>query len=100
MSPHVVFHPSGKDIILSEDRKGYFCDIGLNQRGRAICHMSLSFPINRICNIITHGFMSFICAKVLDQTPRRIHNVSYIFNTLDIGPDVELLSVHIGVFSY
>lgn len=62
--------------------------------------MSLSFPINRICNIITHGFMSFICAKVLDGAPRRIHNVLYIFNVLDIGPDIELLSVHIGVFSY
>lgn len=88
-SPHVVFHPSGKDIILSQDWKGYFCDIGLNQSGRSIHHMSLSFPINRICNIITHGFMSCICAKVLDGAPRRIHNVLYIFNALDIGPDVE-----------
>lgn len=48
-----------QDIILSQDMKGYFSDIDLNQRVRSICHMSLGFPINRIYDIINHIFMLF-----------------------------------------
>ena len=84
----------------SQALKGYFCDIGLNQRVRSICHMSLSFLISGIYNIINHILCHFICVKVLDGTPRRIYNVSYIFNELDIGSAVELLSIHIVVFSH
>lgn len=54
--------------------KGYFSDIGLNQRVESICHMSLSFPINRIYNIINHIFMSFLSAvEVVDRAPVRIY---------------------------
>lgn len=81
--------------------EGYFSDIGLNQRVRSICHMSPSFPINRIYNIINHIFMSFLSAvEVLGRAPVRRYSVSYIFNTLGIRLSTELLSIHIGIFLY
>lgn len=63
----------------SQVLKGYFCDIGLNQRVRSICHMSLSFPISRIYNIINHLFMSFYLWKGLGMELLREYTMCHTF---------------------
>lgn len=94
----VLFYPAGKTLFFL-DMKGYFSDIGLNQRARSIYHMSLSFSISRIYNIINHIFMSFY--QILKFWMGSCENIRVLYILMQLLLDFhEVYFIHSGMSFY